>query len=30
MNAKYADVAPETRVAEYFRSCARWLSPDGR
>ena len=29
MNAKYADVAPETRVAEYFRSCAHWRSPDG-
>ena len=30
MNAKYADVAPETRVADYFRSCAHWRSPDGR
>ena len=30
MNAKYADVAPETRVTEYFRSCAHWRSPDGR
>ena len=24
MNAKYADVAPETRVSEYFRSNAHW------
>ncbi len=30
MNAKYADVAPETRVTDYFRSCAHWRSPDGR
>ena len=30
MNAKYADVAPESRVAEYFRSCAHWRSSDGR
>ena len=30
MNAKYADVAPETRVAEFFRSCAHWRSSDHR
>ena len=30
MNAKYADVAPETRVTEYFHSCAHWRSSDGR
>ena len=28
MNAKYADVAPEARVAEYFRSTAHWRSSE--
>ena len=30
MNAKYADVAPEARVAEYFRSTAHWRSSERR
>ena len=28
MNAKYADVAPEALVAEYFRSTAHWRSSE--